>query len=176
MLVAEGHRYLVFVPGNYGKDYSEAMDGIGSSEAVKISNFLGDALDCAVELGVEGVLLVGNIGKLVKVAGGIMNTHSRNADCRMEILCAHVVMAGGDISTAVKVMESVTTEAALEVLRDAGVMDKVMSMLAERMEAHMLHRVGGRLKVGAVVFSSSYGRLCDSQGAQEVIRGLNGCV
>ena len=54
--------------------------------SVKYSNFLGEAIDAAVEFGAKGILLVGHIGKLVKLAAGIMNTHSRNADARMDIL------------------------------------------------------------------------------------------
>ncbi|UAL08156.1 MAG: cobalt-precorrin-5B (C(1))-methyltransferase CbiD [Candidatus Methanogranum gryphiswaldense] len=172
MYFAEGHRYLLFVPGNYGQDYSDNMDDIGSAVAVKISNFLGESLDYAVELGVEGILLVGNIGKLVKVAGGIMNTHSRNADCRMEILSAYTVVAGGDADTARKIMDAVTTEAALDILKEAGLMNKVMYLLAERIEFHMMHRVGGKLKVGAVMFSSTYGRLCESGNASDIMKEL----
>jgi cobalt-precorrin-5B (C1)-methyltransferase len=172
MHFAEGQRYLLFVPGNYGKDYSDNFEGVGSSSTIKISNFLGESLDYAVELGLEGVLLIGNIGKLVKVAGGIMNTHSRNADCRMEILCAYTILAGGSSDTAKAVMEAVTTEAALDVLEEAGLLKKVMSSLAERIEFHMIHRTGGKLKVGVVIFSSKYGRLCESTGTIELTREL----
>jgi len=172
MHFAEGQRYLLFVPGNYGKDYSDNFEGIGSSSTIKISNFLGESLDYAVELGVEGVLLIGNIGKLVKVAGGIMNTHSRNADCRMEILCAYTIVAGGSSDTAKAVMEAITTEAALDILEEAGLLKKVMSLLAERIEFHMIHRTGGKLKLGVVMFSSKYGRLCESAGALELTREL----
>ena len=38
-----------------------------------------------MNLGLKGILFVAHIGKFVKVAGGIMNTHSREADARMEI-------------------------------------------------------------------------------------------
>ncbi len=172
MHFAEGQRYLLFVPGNYGKDYSDNFEGVGSSSTIKISNFLGESLDYAVELGLEGVLLIGNIGKLVKVAGGIMNTHSRNADCRMEILCAYTIVAGGSSDLAKAIMEAVTTEAALDILEEAGLLKKVTSLLAERIEFHMIHRTGGKLKLGVVIFSSNHGRLCESSGALELTRKL----
>ena len=63
---------------------------------VKCSNFLGEALDIAATQRFKRVLLVGHIGKLVKVAGGIMNTHSRYADCRAELFCAHAALCGAD--------------------------------------------------------------------------------
>ena len=59
---------------------------------VKFSNFMGEALDMAVSEGFQTALLVGHIGKLVKLAGGVMNTHSKWADCRMELLCAHAAV------------------------------------------------------------------------------------
>lgn len=67
---------------------------------VKCSNFVGEAIDIAVTHHFEQVLLVGHVGKLVKLAGGIMNTHSRYADCRTELFCAHAACAGGHGSYA----------------------------------------------------------------------------
>lgn len=173
MLAAEGHEYILLVPGNYGKDYSEGMDNIGAASAVKCSNFLGEALDHAVELNLKGVLLIGNIGKLVKVAGGIMNTHSRNADCRLEILTAYTIDAGGSADIAKEVLNAATTEAALDILEDAGLMEKVMPLLADRIEYHMTHRTGGKLEVGAVMFSSNYGKLCESKSAEHLMKVLD---
>lgn len=172
MHFAEGKRDILLVPGNYGEKYSQGMEDVGSSSAVKCSNFIGDALDHALYLGVEGVLLVGNIGKLVKVAGGIMNTHSRNADSRMEIMTAHAIAAGADADLGREIMSCVTTESALDVLNSAGIMEDVVGRLAERAEYHMRHRTDGKIDVGAVIFSSNHGRIAQSPGADELIRRL----
>lgn len=172
MLTAEGRKILLFVPGNYGRDYSRGLEGVGSDASVKISNFLGEALDHALESEAEGVLLVGNIGKLVKVAGGIMNTHSRNADSRAEIMTAYSIMAGADTETAKSIMECATTEAALDILIEKGIMEETVKMLAERIEYHMRHRTLGKMKVGTVIFSSNHGRICDSESAPELLEAL----
>src|SRR5699024_2973541 len=81
---------LILTPGNYGADFlaAQGLDGLGVP-VVRCSNFIGDALDIAAAQRFEQVLLAGHLGKLVKVAGGIMNTHSRQADCRTELFCAH---------------------------------------------------------------------------------------
>ena len=78
---AEGKRHVILTPGNYGMDFlqEQGLDQLGAP-VVKCSNFIGDALDAASNLDYQQILLVGHIGKLVKVAGGIMNTHSRVAD------------------------------------------------------------------------------------------------
>ena len=172
MHFAEGKRDILLVPGNYGEKYSEGMDDVGGTSAVKCSNFIGDALDHALYLGMEGALLVGNIGKLVKVAGGIMNTHSRNADSRMEIMTAHAIAAGADAALGRDIMSCVTTESALDILHSAGIMEEVVGRLAERAEFHMRHRTDGKVDVGAVIFSSNYGRIAQSPGAEALIRRL----
>ena len=90
------------VPGNYGIDFLDQYGhGLQLEDAVKCSNFVGEALDAAVEFGAKGVLLVGHIGKFVKLAGGIMNTHSHNADARMELLTVHAALLGAPVERCV---------------------------------------------------------------------------
>lgn len=173
MLVAEGARSLLLVPGNYGEAYAESLGGM---PAVRIGNYLGEALDYAAGLGVEAVLLVGNIGKLVKVAGGIMNTHSADADCRREILAAHAVAVGGDADVARAILAAATTEAALETLIAAGIAEAALASLAERIEHHLRRRTRGKVEAAAVVFSSVHGRLCDSPSAAAIIGRLGSCA
>ena len=80
---------LVLTPGNYGLDFLKTNPlAPASVPVVRCSNFIGEALDNARLEGFSQILLVGHLGKLVKVAGGVMNTHSRFADCRREIFCA----------------------------------------------------------------------------------------
>lgn len=85
---------ILLAPGNYGKDYCLHQLGLDLEKGVKFSNFLGETLDYVKYRGFRQLLLVGHVGKLVKIAGGVMNTHSSVADCRMEILTAHAAMAG----------------------------------------------------------------------------------
>ena len=88
-----GPRRLILAPGNYGLDYlGTAYPEFASIPVVKTSNFIGDTLDMAASAGFEDVLLVGHVGKLCKLAGGIMNTHSHTADCRTELFCAHAAL------------------------------------------------------------------------------------
>ena len=87
---APGPRRLILAPGNYGLDYLAAnYPALHEIPVVKISNFIGEALDMAAAEHFAEVLLVGHVGKLVKLAGGIMNTHSHTADCRTELFCTH---------------------------------------------------------------------------------------
>ena len=165
---AEGRKTLLVVPGNYGKDFVEGMPGIDGNDAVKCSNFIGEMLDHACEIGTD-VVLVGNIGKLVKLAGGIMNTHSRNADCRMEILAANTALAGGDIDTVRAVAMSNTTDDALDSIVAAGLKEKVSQLLLDAIYRHMKHRTGGNVRTAAVLFSTKYGLLGMTKDAEEML-------
>lgn len=172
MQLAGGRRYLVLVPGNYGLDYLNEFHPKLLRSSVKYSNFLGEAIDAAVEYGAKGILLAGHIGKLVKLAGGIMNTHSRNADSRMEILTAHAAVLGADQGTAEALMKCITTDEALEILEKKGLLEGVMERLLERMEFYVDHRSGHSLENGILVFSQTKGTLGESKDARRVLACL----
>lgn len=174
--LASGCQYILAVPGNYGMEYAKSYPDLSEDSAIKCSNFIGEAIDGAVEFGAKGLLLFGNLGKLVKLAGGIMNTHSRNADCRMEILMAHAIMAGSDADTAKRIMGCISTDDALDVLQEADLLERTMPMLIERMRYYMDQRAGGRLELGVAVFSSKYGLLGMSNGTPELIKKVNEVV
>ena len=84
---------IIGVPGNYGLEFTKKNYGIDENMTVEFSNYIGEAIDAAVALEAEGLLLIGHIGKFVKLAAGIMNTHSNEADGRAEIMAAHVLKA-----------------------------------------------------------------------------------
>ena len=168
---ASGSKYFLIVPGNYGESFVSSSKDIGG-DPIKCSNFIGEALDSAVELGADGVLFAGNIGKMVKIAGGIMNTHSKYADCRMELLVSCSLSAGVDNRDLIKIMGSPTTEAALDVIGGTGMTKEVMDVMIRRIAFHLDNRVRGKIRTGAIVFSSKHGELCRTENAEELIRSL----
>ena len=169
MQLSGGRSYLVLVPGNYGLDFLEDYEPEVLKRSVKYSNFLGEAIDAAVEFGAKGILLVGHIGKLVKLAAGIMNTHSRNADARMDILTAHAAVLGADQETAARLMDCITTDEALEILKEKGLLEPVMKRLMERMEFYVDHRSGKSLERGILTFSLEQGVLGESSDVRRLI-------
>lgn len=85
---------------------------------VKTSNFIGDTLDMAATAKFEEVLLVGHVGKLVKLAAGVMNTHSRGGwPCR-GVLCPCGAVRGPARSMRC-LMDAATTDACLDILDGA---------------------------------------------------------
>lgn len=87
--LANGYKRLIFVPGNIGTKYAKQLLNANDDEIIEVSNFWGFMLDKAKEKGVEEILIFGHAGKIIKLAGGIYNTHSKVADCRNEILAAY---------------------------------------------------------------------------------------
>ena len=160
---------LILTPGSYGEAYlrSCGLDACGVP-TVKCSNFIGEALDAAAAQGFSEVLLVGHIGKLVKLAGGIMNTHSRQADCRMELFTAHAALCGADTRLCAALMEAVTADACLALLDDAGLKAQVLESLLAAIQRHLDRRASGRMTVGAVVFSNEYGGLGMTAEAERI--------
>ena len=166
MLYERGVRDLLVVPGNYGRDFACGQLLLNMDEAVSCSNYFGATLDAACVLGFARVLIVGHIGKMAKVAGGIMNTHSRVADCRVEVLAAHAALAGAPQDVVAQIMGAATTDAALDVLKscalDRATMDSLIRSLADKLN----HRVAGQLQVEAIVFSNVHGVLGKTPGAK----------
>ena len=170
---AQGRRYVIAAPGNYGLAFLQEQYNLDESNAVQISNFAGEAVEMAAELGFEGFLLAGHIGKLVKVAGGAPNTHSKYGDRRMETLweMAAVFCPEEDRESLRKeILECVMTDAALEVLDSHGLKEKTAQEMARRICANLVQWSGGRLRAETIVFSHQNRELVRSQGAEEMIR------
>lgn len=172
----EGCDRLLVVPGNYGARYLEHISGLDPDSAVKCSNYIGETLDHATESGFSSLLLVGNLGKLVKLAGGIMNTHSREADSRMEILAANAVLAGATWNTVKDLMESVSTDDALDSLEEIDLIAPVMDLISQKIEYHMNRRTGGKMRCGAIIFSSKYGLIGMTPSSSEILQMLGGSL
>ena len=168
---ASGNRRLILCPGNYGLDFlSREMPELEAIPRVKCSNYIGDALDLAILEGMEEVLLIGHVGKLVKLAGGIMNTHSRMADCRRELFCAHAALCGAERMICESLMQQVTTDGCLEILKNARLCKPVMESLLREIQTVLERKSGGACRFGAILFSNVYGLLGKTAEAEALLR------
>lgn len=163
---AEGERRAVISPGNYGREFMKKSYGFDLDRSVKCGNFIGLTVDMAKEEGFGELLLVGHIGKLIKVAGGIMNTHSREADCRMEILASLGLLCGADGGTARSILRCALTDEAVEILEEAGIKQAVMDMAVERICGNLERRTE-KMKIECMMFSNKFGELGKSREAEK---------
>ena len=172
---AEGAEYVLLTPGNYGSEYISGTIGMDPESAVMVSNYIGDALEICMELGFKGALLVGHAGKLVKIAGGMFNTHSKYGDCRMEIMAAHAGAAGLENQYIDEILECATCDDAIRVLKEASAKEgrdftgEVLKRLQAKIAFMMDNKVHGMLMTGAVLVSREYGFLCSTEHADELL-------
>ena len=167
-----GDGRAILTPGNYGEDFlrERGLDKLGIP-VVKYSNYLGEALDIASGLSFCDILLVGHVGKLVKLAGGIMNTHSKYADCRAELFCAHAAVCGADAELCRKLMAAATADACLDLLDEAGLREAVTESLLAAADRRVKLRVRDAYRIGVVMFSNQYGLLGMTDTASDILAG-----
>jgi cobalt-precorrin-5B (C1)-methyltransferase len=161
MLNAMDEREAVFIPGNYAERFINANYPINPQRIVVTSNFIGFMLDEAVRYKFEKILLIGHIGKLIKVAGGIFNTHSRIADGRNEIFSSHYLLYSGNAGVARQLMHCNTTEEAVSYVNDPGFYNYIGNKIKERCNLY----VRKVLETEVILFSESAGLLGGTRGA-----------
>ena len=170
---AMGEQYMIVTPGNYGADYLREHMDLPFEKNIKCSNYVGETIDMAVDMGVKGILFLSHIGKFVKVAAGIMNTHSHSADARMEVLCSNAIRAGGDFACARSILQCNTTDEALRVLDENHILKETMKEITDRIQFYLDHRSYQQILLGAVIFSNEYGYLGQTADAAELINKIS---
>jgi cobalt-precorrin-5B (C1)-methyltransferase len=143
---------VIFTIGNFGETFVRDTLGLSLDTQVKCSNFIGEALAAASELAFKRILLVGHIGKLVKLGVGILNTHSSHGDGRMETLIVCALEAGASLTVLQDLKDCVSTDAALEVLRRGSVLQHTMAILGERIDATLRRRLPPEIAIAFICF------------------------
>lgn len=167
---ARGNKHLLVFFGNYGEDFTRDVMQLDLEGAVTCSNFVGELLDYAVFLGFETLLLIGHSGKLVKLAQGVMNTHSKYADCRTELFALEALFHGASIEVGQEIYHCLTTDEVTKILKREQIFEPVMDKVTERIDFYMQHRVHGKIKTAAFMFSNVYGILGKTKAADELIQ------
>ena len=142
---------VVAVSGNYGYDYAKNILKMDEKKIVKLSNFIGDALFYLKNKDVGNILMVGHLGKFVKLAGGNFNTHSYVSDAKMEIIASGVIKVYKDIDAALKILECNTTDEACELLESRNMLG-VFDYLCEK----SLKKIAEVIKLGDIPVAIAY--------------------
>ena len=128
---AEGREAIILVPGNIGRDIMAKSYGADLDGIVKMSNFIGYMLMETKRLGFKRVIVGGHIGKLIKLSGGITNSHSRVADARREIMVANLALLGAPLELLKEIDACLSTDAMVDIIRKAGY-SQVFKVLADK--------------------------------------------
>lgn len=167
---AKGNKNLLVFFGNYGEDFTRDVMKLRLEDAVTCSNFVGELLDYAVFCGFETLLIIGHSGKLVKLSQGVMNTHSKYADCRTELMALQAMFHGASVEVGKEIYKCLTTDEVTKVLKREGLFEVVMQEVVDKIDYYMQHRVHGKIKTGALMFSNVYGVLGRTEHAEELIK------
>lgn len=182
VLRAEGRKWVIAVPGNMGAGFlkgyltEQNKTSVGSMEAfmnslVIMSNFVGRTIDITAELGFSGILIAGHMGKLVKIGNGIMNTHSREADGRMDTMLSCALSAGTeDLELLRKIQGSNTTDEVMDHLKQAGILDDTIKVFLKRAAGHLAHRSRDEVKTGMIVFGTKGEYLGETEDADMILK------
>ena len=167
---ARGNKDLLVFFGNYGEDFTRDVMQLDLEGAVTCSNFVGELLDYAVYLGFETLLLIGHSGKLVKLAQGVMNTHSKYADCRTELFALQAMFYGASVEVGKEIYGCLTTDEVTKILKREQLFEPVMEQVTQKIDFYMQHRVHGKIKTAAFMFSNVYGILGKTEHADALIQ------
>jgi cobalt-precorrin-5B (C1)-methyltransferase len=155
----KGYKKLLAFPGNYARRFIDETLGIRGKNSLKFSNYLGEVLDYALELEFEEILIVGHIGKMVKVAGGMMNTHSNNGDFRMEVLSCYAGLYGASVDVIKELLSCVTTTQAIEILMRENLHKQVMKIISEKANFYINKKVDNKIITKLIIYSNEHGIL-----------------
>ena len=169
---AAGQRNMLLTIGNYSEDFVQRELPFSLERSVTCSNFIGDAIDIGMELGFESILIVGHIGKLVKLGAGIMNTHSSWADGRMDVLVTCGLLAGADTETLKRLPDCATADAAMDILDEGGYLEKTAEILSQRMDSYLRARVKDSVPIAALAFSYKRQLQVRTALAEELIKAI----
>ena len=182
VLRAEGRKWVIAVPGNMGAGFlkgyltEQNKTSVGSMEAfmnslVTMSNFVGRTIDITAELGFSGIMIAGHMRKLVKIGNGIMNTHSREADGRMDTMLSCALSAGTeDLELLRKIQGSNTTDEVMDHLKQAGILDDTIKVFLKRAAWHLAHRSRAEVKTGMIVFGTKGEYLGETEDADMILK------
>jgi len=159
---------VVLVTGNYGRTLALEHFKLPEEAVIKVGNLVGFSLDRCSELELNQVLIIGHIGKLIKVAAGIFNTHSRVADARFETFAARAALLGAGRETIQKMQEAVTTEDMVDLLSEiggAGYFDQLAEEVSSRSSAYLYDQA----RIGTVLFNFRRGLLGSDGQAKSLL-------
>ncbi len=166
MQLASGYTDVIFSPGNFGRDFAVA-NGFSAERLVKTSNFIGFMMDEAERQEVKNILWVGHLGKMVKVAGGIFQTHSSYSDGRMEVLTANLALMDAPQELCKQVMDSNTTDEAVEYIKEFGY-EEVFNHLANKVSKRCRDRAHESVNVATIIFTKTHGFLGQCDNAEKM--------
>ncbi len=166
-------KYITVVSGNYGYSYAINKLDINENKVIKVSNYVGEALFYLRENNAKNILMVGHIGKFVKIAGGNFNTHSYISDARMEIIASAVLRVTKNKEEALKILDCNTTDEAYNSISEED-RESVFNFLCEEALKRIKQVIKfTETKVQFAMFNSERKLVGHSEKFYEMVKEIN---
>jgi len=83
-------------------------------------------------------------------------------------------LAGGETKILKEILQCITTDEALTVLKREGLFEATMSILMEKIDFHLQARACDGLQIGAIVFSNVHGILGKTKDVDVLMARVTG--
>lgn len=150
VMKASGYDMAILVPGRIGQDLAKNVLHLNEEQLAETSNFIGFMLEQAVRIGFKKILIIGHLGKIIKLSSGSFHTHNRMSDARMETLAAYAALYGASQDIVKEILEARTTEAAMPIIDNAKLTD-IYSYAAERAGIRSMRYIHQEAEVGIIL-------------------------
>lgn len=150
VIKAAGYQTAVLVPGRIGQELAKNVLHMREEQLAETSNFIGFMLEQAVRIGFKKIMVIGHLGKIIKLSSGSFHTHNRMSDGRMETLAAYVALFGASKDVVREILESRTTEAAMPIIEREG-LEEIYKYAADRAAIRSMRYIAQDAKVGIVL-------------------------
>jgi cobalt-precorrin-5B (C1)-methyltransferase len=152
VLSAQGERTVVLATGGRTEKaaiarYPDLPEGC----FVEVGDFTGAALRRAREGGLQRIIFVGMVGKLAKLAAGVLMTHYTRSAVDRELLADITRAAGGDAELVGSVVAANTARHAYELWEAAGLLNPAGEELCRRVRDVLERFTEGTLSASVVM-------------------------
>lgn len=127
VLKAEGYKKAILVLGYVGEKFAREELKADKDSIIKIGDHVGFMLKDCLKKEIKEILLIGHIGKLVKIAKGQFNTHSKFGDNRIDTIADCAKAYGAKRKVIEELLSQSSAEATIEILRK----NKLMGVFRE---------------------------------------------
>jgi cobalt-precorrin-5B (C1)-methyltransferase len=122
------------------------------NRTIKIGDHVGFMLKQCAEKGFKKVLLIGHIGKLIKITSDQFNTHCKFGDERVNSMAQYAKLCGADKRVIEDILTQTTAEATIGIIEKAGLMN-VFKRIAQEVAAKAQKFVKNKVAIECILLS-----------------------
>ena len=152
VLKAQGYTRAVFILGYVGETFCREKLKLNKDSVIKIGDHIGFMLQECAKRKIREVLLIGHIGKLIKVTNKQFNTHYNFGDNRIESIARYAKIYGANQNTRENILKQKTAESTIPILKEAG-LTVAFERIAKDVSKKSEEFAGNMLTVNCIILS-----------------------